>query len=303
MNQTVAQESPALNSLETARLQLQTLLHRETPAQLFALIDAGPVPDAHQFVRWMKHMDAVCLFGQLQEADQETLAPWLLNLTSQSGNQTVSDKLLDLAHQTGGVTWLQSTLPLTRLAARLQSRLTVTIDDREALLRYYDPWVLPGLYSGLTGQAHLDFFAVGNAWLYLDDDDALCTLGLPGAAPQDSLEKLLALPEAAVDVLMDQAELRQLIATLAADDPRAFLRLSRGSRLRLASAAQNLARLWRLDGFLATAGIGRLMLLAGVDQVTSDPAWRSQATAAGNNQSSWQQLIANAHEQIKRGSA
>ncbi len=133
-------------------------------ARLYALLD--PLLPAHEGMASMLERGAgrLALFDQTVDAEVADDGPWLVDLDAAAPDLAAG--LLALGRDPQGVVWLISERDPPDLARALRERLNVRLQGvGVALLRFYDPMLLPGILALLSPSQRASFVAPALLWL------------------------------------------------------------------------------------------------------------------------------------------
>lgn len=149
-----------LDRYRQLRAGLQTL-------NLYVLVD-GALYQQHR-ERQLEHVPGVvvALFSGTADDALAHAGPWLVDATQVT--EAVLRDLIALEKNSPAVTWLFAEANLTGISQLLQLRLDIQLPDgRTALLRFWDPRVLAGLFQLMTGDQRAEFFGHIHEWHFLD---------------------------------------------------------------------------------------------------------------------------------------
>lgn len=153
-------------SLDALAIQAQN-----TNERLYALVDCGAAEKLHQGLDAIAGSFAVGLLHETSDASIAHLGPWLVEHAHLT--ETGYAKLNRIRPVANIVTWLQSPLDIAKLAAHLRHALEVQVEDgRSALVRFYDPQVLPGYLSLLPASSKAPLLEPISTW-WFEGDSAL----------------------------------------------------------------------------------------------------------------------------------
>ncbi|WP_354674959.1 DUF4123 domain-containing protein [Cupriavidus alkaliphilus] len=136
--------------------RLQTL-------NLYALVD-GVLYQQHR-ERQLEQVPGgiVALFSGTGDDALAHAGPWLVDAAQVT--EAVLRDLISLERAAPAVTWLIAEADFTGLTQLLQLRLDIKLPDgRTALLRFWDPRVLAGLFQLLAGDQRAEFFRHIHEW-------------------------------------------------------------------------------------------------------------------------------------------
>lgn len=149
-----------LDRYRQLRAGLQTL-------NLYVLVD-GALYQQHR-ERQLEHVPGVvvALFSGTADDALAHAGPWLVDATQVT--EAVLRDLIALEKNSPAVTWLFAEAKITGISQLLQLRLDIQLPDgRTALLRFWDPRVLAGLFQLMTGDQRAEFFGHIHEWHFLD---------------------------------------------------------------------------------------------------------------------------------------
>jgi hypothetical protein len=132
----------------------------------YALIDCAAHDDAFaQLTTRFPDAQWRSLFAETPEAHLQSAAPLLIALDPTAEDKSIFMWLIEKERAHPSVTWIKSHFGLPTLAMMLTRRLQCRInDDEDVVLRFYDPRILLGLSSALTGPQKKFFFAPVSSW-------------------------------------------------------------------------------------------------------------------------------------------
>lgn len=175
----------------------------------------------------LKNGGALCLLGD-QRPEAELASPWLVPVSQ--AHAALLPWTIDLATRHSAVTWISSALPLPALASRLGQRADVLLPDGErALLRFFDPRVLPALHQTLDDAQRRAFFSLGTAWLYPGRKHTLERIDMRPA--EDITAAPLRLSDTQFGRMLRSAEVDCVMPELVKQVPQRFLRMPAGERI------------------------------------------------------------------------
>ncbi|SOZ14647.1 conserved hypothetical protein [Cupriavidus taiwanensis] len=148
-----------IERFELARARMEAL-------NLYALVD-GAIYQLRRGQQLNSAPGMVSLFAGTSDEPLAHAGPWLID-TAQTKEMFVRD-LARLEQEAPVITWILSEADLSGLYQLLQLRLDTRLPDgRLALLRFWDPRVLPGLITLMTTEQRDTFFAHIHEWHFLD---------------------------------------------------------------------------------------------------------------------------------------
>ena len=138
----------------------------ETVGNTYALIDCAAHDNAFsQLTTRFVDVQWRSLFADTQEAHLQSASPILVALDPTAEDKSIFMWLVEKERACPSVTWIKSPFGLSTLAMMLTRRLECRInDDEDVVLRFYDPRILLGLSSALTGPQKKFFFAPVSSW-------------------------------------------------------------------------------------------------------------------------------------------
>ncbi|MDW5418474.1 DUF4123 domain-containing protein [Iodobacter sp. CM08] len=208
---------------ESIKLDLQK---NNITTPIYALIDLASTENASRWLRILQADKAYCLFDGTPESTARTEAPWLVRVDQ---NDYLLSETITAALLGDCCSWICSGLPQAELALRLNARLDVKLEDQLALLRFYDPRILPSLLAVLEAPAQRDFLALGEYWFWLGRDGMLFKQAID-EDEHDLLKWPLALSDKQQEPLLRMAETDQLQVQLGEQFPSLFYPMTRAAR-------------------------------------------------------------------------
>ncbi|QBC42832.1 DUF4123 domain-containing protein [Iodobacter fluviatilis] len=208
---------------ESIKLDLQK---NNIATPIYALIDLANTDNPRRWLRIMLADKGYCLFDGTPESTARTEAPWLVRVDQNEFllNETITASLLGDC-----CSWICSGLPPAELAQRLNARLDVKLEGQLALLRFYDPRILPSLLAVLAAPVQRDFLALGEHWFWLGRDGLLFKQAID-EDEHDLLKWPLALSDKQQEPLIKMAETDQLQVQLGEQLPSLFYPMTRAAR-------------------------------------------------------------------------
>lgn len=255
---------------------------RENGLHLYAVIDLAASTDATYWLAKLRCAQACNLFEQQPEAAAEEVAPWLLRIDTDDAQislrHTVDEGLV-----AWNVSWVQSTLTLRQLAARLSRRLTANIANGEALFRYYDPRLFPNWWANLSDSQRRHFGAFGTRWWTLDPAGSLLDIDLVGASIDDPCPLPWQPTLEEQNVLAASSDHQQLVSFLGKRQPDTFLDKQRGEQWRFVRMHDLQARTRHVVNLADRLRYCELALRYG-DDFAEQPHWQAAwaAMASGD---------------------
>jgi hypothetical protein len=141
------------------------LKQREPSAEMAALVD-GLVFQQVFGETLTRSPGRIALFDGTPEAALAEAGPWLIDMAQEP---MLGERLLAAEPEAPIVSWLLTQLPFAGLAQLLRLRLDVELPGgRTALLRFWDPRVLPKLFDVFDGRQLDAFVEHIQRWHFLD---------------------------------------------------------------------------------------------------------------------------------------
>lgn len=141
--------------------RLTSLKESQPHLQLFALLD-GLVYEQLSGQRLEQGAGCAALFDGTEDAGLSYAGPWLFDAVQSPGfcNEQLSQG--DIAPH---VSWIISSVSFDGLVQMLRLKLNVKLPDGSiGLLRFYDPRVMYGLATAMTGPQRQEFFEHIDEW-------------------------------------------------------------------------------------------------------------------------------------------
>ena len=221
-----------------------------SPERLFALIDAGQVPDFSKSLRKLADGgNRRLLFEDTFAHGALALSPLLLEIASEPDALQDTLKTLDATcHQLPVLSYISSEATLDTLAGHLRNLLRIEADESDFLLRFADTQMMAGIATVLTPAQHAAFFEGIGAWWIADHRGVLSELvQLQATEPRAEPVALpLQFDSAQISALLNATRIPALAAQLRFADP-AF-----GTLLSLAAQSECISR-----GVAAAQGAGQ----------------------------------------------
>lgn len=191
---------------------------RQTNEKIHALVDCGATEALHPIVEAQAGTRAAGLLESTRDDSIAHLGPWLVEHEVLTAGYARLNRIRPVANT---ITWLQSSLDTTTLAAHLRHALEAHVEGgRHALVRFFDPQVLPGYLALLPEATRARLLAPISAWWF--EAEGTLTAAHEGAANGQAEPFSVDLSEAEYFALR-QIGLPQLLhPTLAQEIPEQF---------------------------------------------------------------------------------
>ena len=148
------------------------------PERLFALIDAGQIPDCSKSLRKLPGgANRRRLFEDTFAHRALALSPLLLEIAADPDTFQNTLRTLDaICHQLPVLSYLSCDATLDALAGHLRNLLRIEAEESDFLLRFADTQMMAGIATILTPAQHAVFFEGIGAWWIVDHRGALSDL-------------------------------------------------------------------------------------------------------------------------------
>lgn len=194
-----------------------------SPQRLFALIDAGQIPDLSQSLRKLPDVaNRRLLFEGTFARRALALSPLVLEIAADAGALQDTLQTLDaICHRLPVLSYLSSDATLDTLAHHLRNLLRIEAEESDFLLRFADTQMMAGIAAILTPAQHAAFFKGIGGWWIVDHRGALSELvQLQSAQPRAEPVPLpLQFDTTQNSALLDATRIPALAAQLRYADP------------------------------------------------------------------------------------